>query len=545
MGLAGCNQSHAWGARDDGATSRADQGIAAFFACSDVQMPQISHMLPRLLERCEARIAPATLAAVLLHPAGVRLTLTTGCPSCASCVVVGAWRWRRWCWWTRADTATLATIFPHPAGVPLTLSAGCPIWAILIPIGACRGRGRGRRRTWSWLRTCGTPLTIASPFAIAPALTAPSPLTISSTASMAAEPRARRRLGGRRCWCQGGRGLRQERTNRSNESVLEGDPSVGMILPQISGCALRTTGTITALHAWIGRWPVQRIRRIQPQHVDMHIIPERNRHDVATVQRLTHGRRTPLFCVIVHVPEEGLRSLAPSIRDAVGIARSQERRRGIRDHVAVLDVIPHYLGERPLVRPIGGEELSHDSHGLRRVDYILGATAEEHPVAQPVWVHITAVFVADTIIPLASGIVATIGALTPKLPGEITRMRSVRIRHAVRLPDVHLCTASAVLAISHAFVGVMRVGNPIHDVGFARDPLDVVWALSVAVSRPEVGACVVSTLALAPLRVHLYEIHRAVHPTEGKGDIEVHCEFAILQVEHLVLLAALIQHVQA
>merc|ERR1719166_464625 len=107
MGLAGCNQSHAWGAGDDGATSRADQGIAAFFACSDVQMPQISHMLPRFLERCEARIAPATLAAVFLHP----------------------------------------------AGVPLTLSAGCPIWAILIPIGACRGRGRGRWRTWSWLRT--------------------------------------------------------------------------------------------------------------------------------------------------------------------------------------------------------------------------------------------------------------------------------------------------------------------------------------------------------------------------------------------------------
>merc|ERR1719499_1101057 len=287
MGLAGCNQSHAWVARDDGATSRADQGIAAFFASSGVQLPQISHMLPRFLERCEARIAPATLA----------------------------------------------TILPHPAGVPLTLSAGCPIWAILIPIGAWRGRGR--RRTWSWLRTCGTPLTIASPFAIAPALSAPSALTISSTASVAAEPRAWRRLGGRRCWCQGRRGLRQKRTNRSNESVLEGDPSVGMILPQISGCALRTSGTITALHAWIGRWPVQRIRRIQPQHVDMHIIPERNRHDVATVQRLAHGCRTPVICIIVHIP--------------------QERRRRTLDHVAILDVETHHLGELPIVRSVGGE----------------------------------------------------------------------------------------------------------------------------------------------------------------------------------------------
>merc|ERR550525_2302729 len=198
MGLAGCNQSHAWGDGDAGATSRANQALLPSLHF-ERRIPQISHMLSGFLERCEARIAPATLAAILLHP----------------------------------------------AGVPLTLSAGCPIWAILIPIGACRGRGRGRRRTWSWLRTCGTPLTITSPFAIAPALTAPSPLTISSTASMAAEPRAWRRLGGRRCWCHGRRGLRQVRTNRSNESVLEGDPSVRMILPQISGCALRTTGTIT------------------------------------------------------------------------------------------------------------------------------------------------------------------------------------------------------------------------------------------------------------------------------------------------------------
>merc|ERR1740129_1879798 len=277
----------------------------------NVQMPQISHMLFRCLERCEPRIASATLTAILLHPAGVRFTLSTGRPGCAPCIIVGARRWRRWCWWTRAETAALATVFLHPAWVPLTLSAGCPFWAVLVPIGACRGRGRGRWRAWSWLRTWSrAELTIASPFTIAPALTAPSALTISSTSSMAAAPRAWRRLRGRRCWCQGRRGLRQERTNRSNESVLEGDPSVGIGLPQVSGCALHTTGTIPALHAWIGRWLVQRIRRIQPQHVDMHIIPERNRHDVATVQRLAHARRTPLFCIIVYVPEERLLGLA-------------------------------------------------------------------------------------------------------------------------------------------------------------------------------------------------------------------------------------------
>merc|ERR1719220_1673070 len=98
-------------------------------------MPQLSHMLLRVFERCEpdtSRPASATLTAILQHPAWVCLTLSTGCPSCAPCIIVGARR-------CGAITTAQTTIFQHPAGVPLTLSAGCPIWAVLIPIGACRG----------------------------------------------------------------------------------------------------------------------------------------------------------------------------------------------------------------------------------------------------------------------------------------------------------------------------------------------------------------------------------------------------------------------
>merc|ERR1719166_240303 len=320
MGLAGCATILVCGALDGGCSfTLLVQALLPSLQGKNVQMPQISHMLLRPLERCEPRIASATLTAILQHPARVRLTLSTGRPSRAPCIVVGARRWRRWCWWTRTDTTAPATVFQHPSGVPLTLSTGCPIWAVLIPIGAW-GRWRTWRWTWRWLRT----------------------------------------------WS-----LRQERTNRSNESVLEGDPSVGMVLPQVSGCALLSTGTIPALHAWIGRWLVQRKRRIQPQHVDMHIIPERNRHDVATVQRLAHGRQTPLFCIIVYVTEQRLLGLAKCIIDAVGVVRSQERRRGTRDHIAILDVIPHNLGEIPVVRPVGGEELRHDRDRLQCVDLVL------------------------------------------------------------------------------------------------------------------------------------------------------------------------------
>merc|ERR1719192_3113535 len=135
--------AHAWGPGRWRLLHAASQGIAAFSACC---LPQISHVLLRVFERCEpdtSRPASATLTAILQHPAWVCLALSTGRPSCAPCIIVGARRRRRRC---GAITTAQTTIFQHPAGVPLTLSAGCPIWAELIPIGACRRRWRGSRR---------------------------------------------------------------------------------------------------------------------------------------------------------------------------------------------------------------------------------------------------------------------------------------------------------------------------------------------------------------------------------------------------------------
>merc|ERR1719270_2388913 len=376
--------SHAWGPgrwRQLDAASQgrwrqlhaASQGIAGFSACC---LPQTSQMLLRVFERREpgtSRPASATLTAILQHPAWVCLTLSTGRPSCAPCIVVGAWR-------CGAIITTQTTIFQHPAGVPLTLSAGCPIWAELIPIGARRRRWRRCRGTWRrrasasrWGRASRVEDACARG-TIGTRLVAPSRAILSTIPAICSESAAstapwRRAWGSPWGWRL--RGMRQERTNRSYESVLERDPRLWKVLPQVSWCALLSTRAIPALDTWIGRGLVQRKRRIQPQHVDFHVIPERNRHDMAAVQRLAHGCRTPLLCIVVHVREKGLRGLAPPIRDAVGIVRSQQRRGRTRDHVAVLDVIPHNLGEIPVVRPVGGDELRHDCHGLRCVDLVL------------------------------------------------------------------------------------------------------------------------------------------------------------------------------
>merc|ERR1719210_2080716 len=101
--------SHAWGPGRWRQLLAASQGIAAFSACC---LPQISHMLLRVFERCEpdtSRPALATLAAILQHPAWVCLTLSTGRPSCAPCIIVGAGR-------CGAITTTQTTIFQHPGG---------------------------------------------------------------------------------------------------------------------------------------------------------------------------------------------------------------------------------------------------------------------------------------------------------------------------------------------------------------------------------------------------------------------------------------------
>merc|ERR1719336_3492992 len=227
MGLAGCATILVCGALDGGCSfTLLVQALLPSLQGKNVQMPQISHMLLRLLERCEPRIASATLTAVLQHPAWVCLTLSTGRPTRAPCIVVGARR-------RGAITTTQTTVFKHPAWVPLTLSAGCPVWAELIPIGARRRRWRRCRGTWRrrasasrWGRT-GRVEDACARGTIGTRLVAPSRAILSTIPAICSES-ATSTAPWRRAWGSPWgwrlRGMRQVRTNRSNESVLEGDP---------------------------------------------------------------------------------------------------------------------------------------------------------------------------------------------------------------------------------------------------------------------------------------------------------------------------------
>merc|ERR550525_376249 len=90
-----------------------------------LQMPQTSHMLLRVLERCERcslRADTTAQSTVHQHVGGVCLTLSTGGPISAILILIGARRRRRCLGRWRADTAAQSTVHQHVGGVCLTLS---------------------------------------------------------------------------------------------------------------------------------------------------------------------------------------------------------------------------------------------------------------------------------------------------------------------------------------------------------------------------------------------------------------------------------------
>jgi hypothetical protein len=112
-------------------------------------------------------------------------------------------------------------------------------------------------------------------------------------------------------------------------------------------------------------------------------------------------------------------------------------------------------------------------------------------------------------------------------------MRSVSSGDRVGLPDVHLGAASTNLAGSSVRVGIR--GVPALNIGLSVDELNVVGALSIAVSSTELGTGLVVALAHAAVREHLHEVESTIQTARQLGYINVEGEFLANEVEHLVL----------
>ena len=112
---------------------------------------------------------------------------------------------------------------------------------------------------------------------------------------------------------------------------------------------------------------------------------------------------------------------------------------------------------------------------------------------------------------------------------------------AVGLPDVELEAASPV--VTDTGIDVVVAAGPVLAVGLSVDPLDIVRTLGVTVPSPVRGASRVAGVVETSVRLHLHEVEGAIQTTGKLRHVHVECELLVLEFEHVIPLARLVQEV--
>lgn len=121
-------------------------------------------------------------------------------------------------------------------------------------------------------------------------------------------------------------------------------------------------------------------------------------------------------------------------------------------------------------------------------------------------------------------------------------MWGVGVGDGVGLPDIHLWAASTVL--SGTSVLVLSRWGPSDNVSLTVDELDIVWALSIAVTGTVLSTSLVTRVAgLSSIGVHLREVESTVQTARKLGDIDIEGELLVEEVEHLVGLVLVVHKI--
>ena len=258
------------------------------------------------------------------------------------------------------------------------------------------------------------------------------------------------------------------------------DPSLSILLAEVRRQA-GVCGAGATADTGDGGVLVQGIVRIQPQHVGLLIIPKRHHQHHTPVQSLSHGLQATLPSEVVDVPKGRLHVRADLVGDRIARHPGQ-RHVGVRDDFAILHIESADVDEVPIICVALSDELGDNGHLLPGVQLKVLAPAIEVPGTETIGVEITAILVADTIVALLLGVVATVYPLANIDSGEGARVGRVGRGLAIGLPNVHLGAASSPLPDGRGMAGV-----PPHDIGLALHELHIVRALRVAVSGAILG----------------------------------------------------------
>jgi len=207
------------------------------------------------------------------------------------------------------------------------------------------------------------------------------------------------------------------------------------------------------------------------------------------------------------------------------------------DDATILHIKAANLDQVTIISTISGQKLRHLCHRPACVHCKSRSPAIKQLVPHPERIDVTTIFITHAVVTFTLVIVTTLGAFTSQLAGlSIHRawMRSIRCCHAVSFPNVHLSTASAKMADPHVVRFVFGIRFPIDDVGFTVNKFDVVRTLCIAIPSAIFGASLVVANTLPTLFIHLDKIHSTIHATLKVGYINVHGEFPVLKIEHLV-----------
>jgi len=250
-------------------------------------------------------------------------------------------------------------------------------------------------------------------------------------------------------------------TNIADFDVRVGDGGIGALSFKVFGLSgVSGAGTTSSTEA--GR--VDGVGRIEPEHVCIMIVPDREGKDHAVLVNTSgHTVDSTLVLEAIAVAKGALLRGAEFFGDRIIRIHPGNVHFGVLDDLAVLYVDATDLLEFAVGSAIRGDELGNDGKFLLCVDG--HARSVERLVTHAVGVEVAAIWVADSAVAVVGGVALGVGASV--LPRHGAWMGSVGGSDGVGFPDIHLVTAGAIFSIST--VGIAIGGVPAFNVGLRAD----------------------------------------------------------------------------
>merc|ERR1712127_324905 len=162
------------------------------------------------------------------------------------------------------------------------------------------------------------------------------------------------------------------------------------------------------------------------------------------------------------------------------------------------------------------DELCGDRDRLGAVNLEVGSWTEEVVGAQPVWLDVATVLVAEALEAVLT-VVTTVRAVTASLLTWRARVHRVSSGNLVCLP-----------------------WDPILHVGLTVDELQVMRALGIAITKAHLGTGV-AVLGFSTIRIHLYKVQGTIQTTIQIGVIHGVGKLLVFQLEKMVSVVILHQ----